>query len=55
MAPHALPGSATILRPIKACSLVFYSTKMGKHADTNVSIEGKQQNTAPQVHIHQVA
>jgi hypothetical protein len=36
-----------LLRPVKARSLVYYSTKMGEHADTNVRIEGKQQNTAP--------
>ena len=34
--------SAAVLRPVKAQLLVYYSTKIGKHADTNVSIEGKQ-------------
>ena len=36
-----------VLRPVKAYSPVYYSTKMGKHADMTVRIEGKQQNTAP--------
>ena len=32
---------------VKARSPVYYSTKMGKHADTTVRIEGKQRDTAP--------
>ena len=44
-----------LLRSLKARSPVYYSTKMGKHDDTNVTIEGKQQNTESQVHIHTIA
>ena len=32
-----------------------YSTKIAKHAHTNVQIEGKQEVIAPQAHIHNVA
>ena len=40
--------------PVNSCkyhhrSLVFYSTKIAKHVDTKL---GKQEVTAPQVHIH---
>ena len=45
---------SSALRPVKARSSVYYSTRMGRHADITVRIERKQ-NTAPQVHIHKVA
>ena len=48
-------GCNILLRTVKAGPLVCYSTKIAKHTDTNVKIEGKQEVIAPQVHIHKVA
>ena len=41
-----------LLRHVQLCTI---AQNMGKHADTNVRIEEKQRNTAPQVHIHKAA
>ena len=34
---------------------VCYSTKIAKHAESNIKIEEKQEVIAPQIHTHKVA